>query len=482
MKDLGAFFRIVEKTIDLLLNLAAAALGFWVATKIQPPPEGLDPVRTCTVVGALALIALLTYSINNIYRPMRAEKEAFYIRAIISANILTFALGIVYVVLWPKEYTFYLYWLIIAFLFSTFILISKKLVMMAILHRIREGKRNTKRVLLMTDSQELTESYLREIHENPHFGYEVIGYVGNLAIDTLKHLGQTNELDRILGETRPDEVVMAFETVRRKVMTKYVSVCDEHCIKVLVVPAVCGFLKSPKQIKQMGGLPMVDTRATPLDNLGNRFIKRAMDILLSLLLIILFSPVMLVAAIGVRISSPGPILFRQTRIGKGNKPFTIYKFRSMRVNDAEASGWTTDHDSRKTRFGNFIRKYSIDELPQFFNVLKGDMSIVGPRPEIPFFVEQFRKTVPLYMLKHTLRPGITGLAQIHGLRGDTSIELRIEEDIEYIEHWSLWTDIKIILLTPLKAINKHEKAPEETKAETDGEEKPEEKEIGGDNV
>ena len=123
--------------------------------------------------------------------------------------------------------------------------------MMAILHRIREGKRNTKRVLLMTDSQELTESYLREIHENPHFGYEVIGYVGNLAIDTLKHLGQTNELDRILGEHHPDEVVMAFETVRRRVMTKYVSVCDEHCIKVLVVPAVCGFLKSPKQIKQM---------------------------------------------------------------------------------------------------------------------------------------------------------------------------------------------------------------------------------------
>ena len=220
-------------------------------------------------------------------------------------------------------------------------------------------------------------------------------------------------------------------------------------------------MKWKKQVKQLGALSVTDICATPLDHFSARFAKRATDIVLSVLFMILSSPVMLFAAIGVKLSSPGPILFRQERVGRSNRVFTIYKFRSMRVNTEETSGWTTDYDPRKTRFGNFIRRYSIDELPQFFNVLKGDMSIVGPRPEMVHYVEQFRKTIPLYMRKHSVRPGITGLAQIHGLRGDTSIERRIEADIYYIEHWSWFFDLKIILLTPFRAFNKHEKAPTE---------------------
>jgi lipopolysaccharide/colanic/teichoic acid biosynthesis glycosyltransferase len=156
-------------------------------------------------------------------------------------------------------------------------------------------------------------------------------------------------------------------------------------------------------------------------------------------------------------------------VGKNNREFTMYKFRSMRVNDSEQTGWSTENDPRKTKFGAFIRKFALDELPQFFNVLKGDMSLVGPRPEVPFYVEKFKKEVPLYMLKHTLRPGITGLAQIKGLRGDTSIERRIEEDIFYIEHWSWFYDLKIILLTPFKAFNKHEKAPTEKSTDKENE-------------
>jgi lipopolysaccharide/colanic/teichoic acid biosynthesis glycosyltransferase len=144
-------------------------------------------------------------------------------------------------------------------------------------------------------------------------------------------------------------------------------------------------------------------------------------------------------------------------VGKNNREFTMYKFRSMRVNDSEQTGWSTDHDPRKTKFGAFIRKFALDELPQFFNVLKGDMSLVGPRPEVPFYVEKFKKEVPLYMLKHTLRPGITGLAQIKGLRGDTSIQARIDEDINYIENWTFWGDLRIMLLTPFCAVNRHER-------------------------
>ena len=185
--------------------------------------------------------------------------------------------------------------------------------------------------------------------------------------------------------------------------------------------------------------------------------KRAMDIIISLIAIILSSPIMLIAVIGVKLSSKGPIIFKQERVGKDNKVFTMYKFRSMRVNDQENTGWTTPNDTRKTRFGTFMRKTGIDELPQFFNVLFGTMSIIGPRPERPTFVERYSKTVPLYMVKHQVKPGITGLAQIYGFRGDTSIEGRIEMDIKYIENWSMFNDIKILFLTPFKMFNRNEK-------------------------
>ena len=172
-----------------------------------------------------------------------------------------------------------------------------------------------------------------------------------------------------------------------------------------------------------------------------------MDIVGSALLILLTSPVMLVVAIGVKLSSPGPIIFKQMRVGYGKKPFAMYKFRSMRVNTQENTGWTTDTDPRKTKFGSFIRKYSLDELPQFFNVLKGDMSLVGPRPEIGHFVEQFRDEIPLYMVRHQVRPGITGWAQVNGLRGDTSISERVKYDRWYISNWSVGLDISILLRT-----------------------------------
>ena len=200
----------------------------------------------------------------------------------------------------------------------------------------------------------------------------------------------------------------------------------------------------------IGNIPLMNIRGIPLDNLGHAFCKRFVDIVGSLLLIILTSPVMLVSAIGVRLSSPGPIIFKQERVGKGNKRFKMYKFRSMRVNSQENTAWSTDTDSRKTRFGSFLRKYSLDEFPQFFNVLKGDMSLVGPRPELPHFVKKFRDEIPLYMVKHQVRPGITGWAQVNDLRGDTSIKTRIEYDIYYIEHWSFFFDIKILLMTVFK--------------------------------
>ncbi len=190
------------------------------------------------------------------------------------------------------------------------------------------------------------------------------------------------------------------------------------------------------------------------DNLGNAFIKRAADIVCALLLIALTSPLMLIAAIGVKLSSPGPVIFKQERVGKDKKTFYMYKFRSMKVNSSQNTGWSKNEDDRKTWFGSLIRKCSVDELPQFFNVLKGDMSLIGPRPELPFFVEQFREEIPRYMVKHQVRPGITGWAQVNGFRGDTSITKRIEYDLYYIENWSPAFDLRILLMTVFCMFNK----------------------------
>jgi len=223
--------------------------------------------------------------------------------------------------------------------------------------------------------------------------------------------------------------------------------------------------------------------------LANAAVKRIFDIVGSSLLILLTSPIMIFAAIGVYISSPGPILFKQKRVGRLGKNFTMLKFRSMRVNDESNKAWTTGNDPRKTKFGTFLRRTAIDELPQLFNVLMGSMSLVGPRPEIPVFVEHFKEIVPLYMIKHYVKPGITGLAQIKGFRGDTSIEARIHEDIEYIENWSLMLDIYVLLKTPLKAFNKNEKYVEaadnrddESDKTPSAEQQPETEQISSDGV
>jgi len=199
-------------------------------------------------------------------------------------------------------------------------------------------------------------------------------------------------------------------------------------------------------------IPIINIRYVPLDDDFNKFLKYLSDYIISIIAIIITSPIMIITAIAIKLTSPGPIIFKQERMGYNGKTFMMYKFRSMKVQDPneEKSEWTTPDDPRKTRVGEIIRKTSIDELPQFFNVLKGDMSVVGPRPERPFFVEQFKETIPKYMVKHQVKPGLTGWAQIHGCRGDTSIKKRIEYDIEYVENWHMGLDLAIMIKTALK--------------------------------
>ena len=237
-----------------------------------------------------------------------------------------------------------------------------------------------------------------------------------------------------------------------------VDLCEKSGVHTKFIPDYNSLFPSRPYTEDLMGLAVVNIRYVPLTNTLNWITKRFIDIVCSLFGLVFFSPIMLAAAIAVKCGSKGPIIFKQERIGLHNKPFLMYKFRTMVVQkpDTEKKGWTVRDDPRVTRVGRLLRRTSMDELPQLFNILKGDMSVVGPRPERPQFVEKFKEEIPRYMVKHQVRPGLTGWAQINGYRGDTSIKRRVEYDIFYIENWTLSFDIKIMFLTIFKGfINKN---------------------------
>ncbi len=334
--------------------------------------------------------------------------------------------------------------LLVFFLSSCTALNVKRLCMRLILKRMRAKGYNQKHVVVVGGG-ELAQRYMQTVASKPHLGIHVECSVCREPDETAEEL--QSRLETQIHGDGIDEAVVALGPDEIDLMIPVIRICEKCGTKTSVIPFYNDVIPTQPTIDAVGELKLVQLRTTPLDEPLNAFVKRTFDIVTSLILILLTSPIMLAAAIGTRLSSPGPVLFKQERIGLNKKAFMMYKFRSMKVNTAQDTGWSTSADDRRTRFGSLIRKTSIDELPQFFNVLKGDMSIVGPRPEVPYFVEQFRESVPLYMVKYQVRPGITGWAQVNGLRGDTSIPERIRHDLWYIENWSLLLDLRIIFRT-----------------------------------
>ncbi|MBR3978631.1 MAG: undecaprenyl-phosphate glucose phosphotransferase [Oscillospiraceae bacterium] len=311
---------------------------------------------------------------------------------------------------------------------------------------IRKG--NHQKHVIIFGNGHLAKEFKEAVEADPSSGIVVDGYVSKVARPELgTNLGSYEELEQILDDRTVDILVVALETHELNFMQYAITCAERNGVRISLIPSFSRYMPRHIRVEELEHIKLIDMRAIPLDNPGAAAIKRAMDIIGSVLLIALTSPIMLFAAIGVRLSGPGPVVFVQDRVGKEKKPFRMYKFRSMRLNTESQTAWSQNTDPRKTKFGSFIRKLSIDELPQLFNVLKGDMSLVGPRPEIPFYVRQFREDVPLYLLRQQVRPGMTGWAQVHGLRGDTSIEERVKYDIWYINHWSVSLDIKILLKT-----------------------------------
>lgn len=334
------------------------------------------------------------------------------------------------------------------YLFATGLMIFKRMVKRWYDRAQRRKGRGLRHILLVGGGAAAAQ-YLRALEHNPYYGFRVDGYLCDRQEPAfpVEYLGKYNQLAACMQRGGIDEVVVALEAWELALLPKTIAACDREGIRITMVPFYNDYLPARPTIDVLDECKLINVRQTPFDNIVNAAVKRAMDIVGSLVLIVLTSPVMLAVAIGVKASSPGPVIFKQERVGLNKRPFMMYKFRSMRVNDGQDTAWSTDADPRKTRFGSFIRKFSLDELPQFFNVLKGDMSLVGPRPEIPYHVEHFKTEIPRYLVRQQVRPGVTGWAQINGLRGDTDIAERIRYDIWYIENWTVALDIKILFRT-----------------------------------
>lgn len=331
-----------------------------------------------------------------------------------------------------------------------------------ILRSLRKRGYNQKNILIAGLSCG-TKEYLRIINANPQWGYDVMGILDNRSKKGFK-VGQTkiintlDQLDEILKNNILDEVIIALKNEDSPLLEDLIETCEKWGVFTRIIPDYFKFIANHPHIENLYGLPIISIREVPLHNIVKKVIKRGVDIIGALVGVLLFSPILLVITALVKLTSPGPIFFKQERVGLNKKNFMMLKFRSMVVQTAGDSDtkWTTNGDARVTPLGQFIRKTSLDELPQLLNVLKGDMSLIGPRPERPFFVDKFKDEVPKYMVKHQVRPGITGWAQVHGWRGDTSIPKRIEYDIYYIENWTLWMDMKIVLMTVFNGfINKN---------------------------
>ena len=342
------------------------------------------------------------------------------------------------------------------------LLAGERLAIRLFLRSLRTNGYNQKHVLMIGYSR-AAEGFIDRVSLNPEWGYHIQGILDDhkapgYVYKKIPVLGPISDLETFLAANTLDEIVITLSIGEYANLEQIVAACEKSGVHTKFIPDYNNIIPTIPYMEDLQGLPVINIRHVPLTNVFNATVKRCVDIFGALFGITLFSPLMLITAALIKITSPGPVIYSQERIGLHNRPFKMFKFRSMEVQDPnkEKNQWTTPHDPRVTPVGRFIRKTSIDEMPQFFNILIGDMSLVGPRPERPLFVEKFKEEIPRYMIKHQVRPGLTGWAQVNGYRGDTSITKRIEHDLYYIENWSLGFDFKIMFLTIFKGfINKN---------------------------
>ncbi|MBP3736852.1 MAG: undecaprenyl-phosphate glucose phosphotransferase [Lachnospiraceae bacterium] len=471
IKDNQVLFNRLHIVLDGVAIVISFALAWLIkfASPLATTVPGVTALSAQTYFQPLLIIVplfLILYSLNNLYTSKRVMRIRTELAGVIRANTIGVALWIIALFMlyntwpWTRDYSrtlIFIFYAINILLTSLYRYMIRKF-----LYYIRRRGNNLKHILLVGYSR-AAEAYMDRLYANAQWGYVVHGILDDhvprgTEYKGTKVLGPIDNLEIILPENKMDEITITLSLNDYDKLERIVDMCEKSGVHTKFIPDYNSLFPSNPYTEDLMGLPLINIRYVPLSNTLYAVFKRGMDIVGALFCIVLFSPLMLIAAVGTALSSKGPVIFRQERVGMHGRPFTMYKFRTMTMQTAEDEerAWTKKDDVRVTKFGKFLRRTSIDEMPQFFNVLMGQMSLVGPRPERPQFVEKFKEEIPRYMVKHQVRPGITGWAQINGYRGDTSIRKRIEYDLYYIENWTIGLDFKILFWTIFKGfINKN---------------------------
>ena len=469
IKDNQQHFNRLQVVMDAVVVIVSYAFAWWLKFSSGFVDKEIGVLSFEFYMRALILIVplyILLYYAFNLYTPKRVQGRRLEFSNIVLANtvgLLILMAGFFLALSYSEQLKNFSRSMFIYFFMINIILEEiERLMIRAFLRSIRKNGYNQKHILLVGYSK-AAEQYIDRIKQNPQWGYNIRGILDDyIARGTMykgvKVIGSVGNLSYILPENKLDEIAITLGLEEYYKLEKIVAECEKSGVHTKFIPDYGNIIPTRPYTEDLLGLPVINIRYVPLSNTFNDLIKRLTDIIGSIICIIIFSPIMLTSAVLVKMTSKGPLIFKQERVGLHNKPFQMYKFRTMYVQteEEEKKGWTQPPAPRAPRAGRFLRPPSLDEFPQLFNVLKGDMSLVGPRPERPQYVEKFREEIPRYMIKHQVRPGMTGWAQVNGYRGDTSIRKRIEHDLYYIENWTLGLDIKILFLTVFKGfINKN---------------------------
>jgi Undecaprenyl-phosphate glucose phosphotransferase len=466
IKDNQKYFNRLHLLIDALIVACSYMLAWYLKFEsiFASKKQGVGVLEMETYFYALYFIVpgyVILYYFFNMYTSKRTARRKYEVYGIVKANTVGALLFtvVLYVI---NEPNFSRSMIVIFYGLNTTFSILSRQILRNLLQYFRRKGYNLKHILLVGYSR-AAEEYITRINSNPQWGYVVRGILDDRVprgtiYKGVKVLGSIANLMIILPENKLDEIAITLSLQDYGRLEEIVDLCEKSGVHTKFIPDYNSLIPSRPYTEDLMGLPVINIRYVPLTNTLNWVAKRIVDIVGSAVGLVLVSPIMLLTAIAVKVSSPGPVIFKQERIGLHNKPFQMYKFRTMEIQKeaAEKKAWTVKDDPRVTKVGKFLRRTSLDEFPQLYNILRGDMSLVGPRPERPLFVEKFKEEIPRYMIKHQVRPGLTGWAQINGYRGDTSIRKRIDYDIFYIENWTMGLDIKILFLTIFKGfINKN---------------------------
>jgi Undecaprenyl-phosphate glucose phosphotransferase len=463
LKQHHEIFQRLFLVADMLVITSAWLLAYYLRFYWGPisAPRGIPPLSNylpmTMFVWLIWAAVIRAFGLYKVSRSTSTFKVVVRLtQAATLAALVTMAIGFLF---WEKEYSFsrgvFVYFCIVASVF----LAVERVVLRRVFQFFRARGYNL-RHLLIIGSGDLARQLARAIRKHPGLGFEIRGFLAESSqdvgrmIEDAEVIGTYDDVQSLLEANGIDQVMIALPLESTPRLEPILTAIGQSAVDIKIVPDIYKFVSLRGGIEEFDGLPVVSLLDSPLGG-WNDVLKRIFDLVVATLLLIVLLPLFVVVAIAVKWSSPGPVFFRQERMSLVGHMFLVWKFRTMRKDAERETGpvWTKLEDSRRTRVGTFLRRYNLDELPQLWNVIRGDMSLVGPRPERPVFIREFRQKIPRYMLRHKVRAGMTGWAQVHGLRGDTSLEDRIEHDLYYIENWSLLLDLKILVLTAFRGFS-----------------------------